>query len=114
MSIYIEPNIKITKDLIKIKGIILPKISNISFEYCDIKSIHIVKITPRTRFNLLRTNDLKTWWSFDKFRMIKRKGIIIELNKALGPIQKIGFTVSDIDSAIQVLRSNGQEIIYQN
>lgn len=100
--------------MIKVKGVLIPKISNISIEKEDIKKITIVKLRTKNRFNLVGTNDLKTWWCFDKFRFLKGKGIVIELNKKIGPINKIGFTVTDLDAAIQVLRSNGQDVYYEN
>ena len=106
MSIYTESNIKINPDKIEIRSLLLPLFSSLTIESKDVQSVKVVKLTTAQRLNMMGTQNLRTWWCFDKKRPFRRKGIIILLKEPIGPFKRIAFTVEDIDQAEKVLEEN--------
>lgn len=103
MDRYRDPSTLITTRKIRLKGLLMPRISNVAMDLAEIESVKVVSLSPLARMNIVGTQDLKTWWTFDSARPLKKHGFIIRFAKFK---YHLGFTVSDFDGALEFLKAN--------
>lgn len=100
MSLYRDSKTLITNEKIELRGLLLPRISRIDLASEEVESIEVVNLSLLKRLNILGTQDLKTWWTFDVTRPFQKAGFVIKFK---GGEYKLGFTVADFHHAYEVL-----------
>lgn len=100
MSLYRDSHTLITNEKIELRGLLIPKLSRIDISNEEVESIEVVNLSIFKKLNLLGTQDLKTWWTFDLRRPFQKAGFIVGFR---GGQYKVGFTVSDFHHAYEVL-----------
>ena len=106
MSFYQDRNVRIDEEKIRVRGVLMPMISNIVFDAKEVEKLEEIELSKLDRVSLLGTRNLKTWWCFDAFRPFKKKGFRITIKESVGPFKEVAFTVSDMTSARKVLKDN--------
>ena len=104
MELYRDFNVVIEEKKIRIKGILLPFISEAGLEEADIISIELVDLSLFNRLNPLGTQDLRVWWCFDPLKIKRKKGIVITIDKGIKTLKAIGFTCNDIEGVYEILK----------
>lgn len=69
MSLYRNSHTLITNEKIELSGLLLPHVSRIDLANDEVESIEVVNLSLFKRLNLLGTQDLKTWRTFDLLRI---------------------------------------------
>lgn len=98
--LYEDSTTRIYGNRLKLNGLLLPYISVIEMGFDEIEGISIVDLPFYRRWNLLGSQDLKSWWTFDPIRPRKKYGFIVRF---LHTRYKLGFTVADFEKAHAVL-----------
>lgn len=110
MGTYEDAKVKIEENKISIRGVVIPRFSNIIIEPAEIEKIDVVKLNLLDRFRIQGTMDFRTWWCFDIKRPKYSEGFKVFLKKPLGPIKAVGFTTEDITKTKRILRENFEEL----
>lgn len=100
MSLYRDPSTRINNDGILLQGLLLPMLSTIQISNEEVRHIEVVDLSLFKKFNILGSQDLKTWWTFDLTRPLKKAGFVVSFKDGK---YKLGFTVADFHSAYEVL-----------
>ncbi len=100
MSLYRDSHTLITNEKIELRGLLIPHVSRIDLSNEEVESIEVVNLSIFKRFNLLGTQDMKTWWTFDLSRPFQKAGFVIRFK---GGQYRLGFTVADFHNAYEVL-----------
>lgn len=99
---YKDSSTFISAKKLRLKGLFMPYVSDVAMDVSEIESVEIVSLSPLTRVNMLGTQNLKTWWTFDAARPLKKYGFIVRFPNFK---YRLGFTVSNFEPALNELKN---------
>ena len=98
LTTYTDRRIHVDENGIAIRGIPLPKISRTICSWDEVHRIEEVPISFLRRMWLMGPTTSRTWWAFDPIRPLKGRALIIHIEDGIGPFDRIGVTVSNMDA----------------
>mgnify|MGYP001136479653 CR=1 FL=1 len=102
MSLYRDMNVRIDKKDLRIKGLLMPKISDLRLDIEEVIEVRSFELSTVQKFHIIGSINMKTWWCWDTYRPFKKKAFIAKFNDKVGPFEEVAFTVDDHSDASDV------------
>ncbi len=111
MSYYKDQRVKITPEIIRVRGVPIPWISSIVFDKADIESLRLTNPSLLSRLMINGPIRRNTWSCYDPFSLIRTRAIVLTLKEPMLGFEHLALTFSDFDAAVRVLRDEYADFI---